>query len=138
MYPLIICSHGRLIIAPENWFDRIGRIDFSAKTLRINVGRRGQAGLSWLVDANGRFHELHWRGLERTTFLQAIRLVRRVECYALAPPRSITVGELSALSANLTEAFEEAPNSAGLRAVLSGRLVEELVSRDLMLEYLGE
>lgn len=138
MYPLTICSHNRLIIAPEGWFSRIGSIDFPARTLRINVGRLGPAGFTWLMDANGAFRSLTWDGLEPATLLQTLRIARRVERYSLSEPRQITVGELAELTVNLAEAFEEAPNSADLRAILADRPQAETVSRELMQKYLGE
>lgn len=137
MYPLTICSHDRLIIAPDGWFSRIGNIDFHARTLRINVGRHGQAGFRWLIDADGSFRSLGWAGLEPATLLQTLRIARRVERYSLSEPRRITVGELGALVADLAEAFEEAPNSADLRALLADRPQDETVSRELMQSYLG-
>jgi hypothetical protein len=43
-----------------------------------------------------------------------------VERYQIGSPRPVTVAELSRLAANLTEQFEEAPNSRHLREQLTG------------------
>ena len=138
MYPLVICSHGRIVIAPDGWFNGIGFLDLSQRSLRINVGTNGVSGLLWFLDASGDFYELAWRGLEPVKFLQTIRLSKRVEAYSLSDPRRIRVAELSNLVGNLSETFDEAPNAADLLALLQKKLPDEIVSRELMLEYLQE
>ncbi len=136
-FPLIICSHGRLVIAPEDWFDGIGSLDPLSALLRINVSDRGQAGLAWFIDADGLFHTLTWQALEPATLLQFLRLSKRVERYAIAAPRVISFGELSGLVANLTEAFNEAPLSAGFRKLVAKGPPEETVSTGHIRKYLG-
>ena len=61
-YPVVLSSHKRLVIAPEGWFDPIGRIDLQTRTLEIGINRNGEKALAWLLDANGQYFSLEWGG----------------------------------------------------------------------------
>jgi hypothetical protein len=137
-YPLALCSHNRVVIAPQEWFDGIGHLDEKSFTLRLNVNRLGAGGLKWFIDADGKFYELNWRGVEAKSTLQKLGLLRPVETYAISPPREITLGELAALAAELEDRFSEAPNSADLRALAQSDASSETLSRGMMLGYFGE
>lgn len=137
-FPLVICSHNRLIVAPAGWFDSIGHLDADQSSLRMNVSALGPMGLSWFLDADGNFFKLVWQGVEPTGFLQMLRLRRPVENYGIDSPKPITVGQLRRLVAETVEQFEEATNSADLRTILRPLAETELVDRQLMSAYLGE
>ena len=136
-HPLIICSFSRIVIAPEGWFDGIGSVDVPGRKLRINVNRLGEAGLSWILDADGLFFSLKWIGLEPRNWLQFPGLKRRVEVYEIGEPRSISNDELAQLAAELTEQLAEAPNSEDLRKSASARGPESFVTREQLRIYLA-
>ena len=137
LFPLVICSHNRLVIAPVGWFDGIGSLDIERHSLRLNLSSLGQHGLSWFLDADGLFYRLDWLRLEPITALQALRISRRVESYSVAPPEPIQVAKLLSLTSSLVEQFEEAPNAAELRALLGKREPHETVGPEFMREYLA-
>lgn len=140
-YPLTLCSHGRLVIADRSWFEgprSIGNFDAANSILRINVNRLGQAGLTWLLDADGHYCQLKWLGLEPSTILQRLRISSRVERYSFSTPRRILIGELVEQTAGLSDAFAEAPNSTDLHALMRTKTPTAPVTRQIMKEYLGE
>ena len=137
-YPFALCSHRRLLITPEGWFDGIGHLDAENGILVINVNRLGEGGLRWLLDADGQFYELGWQGRQPGGLAQWLRISRPKELYSIARGRSISVGELTAVASDLGEAFPEAPNSADLRKLLATRPADEIVGRELMRGYFGE
>lgn len=137
-YPIALCSHDRVVVADEDWFDEIGNLDEGAVILKLNVNRRGAGGLKWFIDADGKYYELHWRGVQPRSILQKFGLRRPVETYAISPPREIKLGELASLAAGLEDPFVEAPNSADLRALAEAHPPGEFLSRSMMLGYFGE
>lgn len=137
MFPLTICSHNRILIAPNGWFDRIGSLEFSTGTLLINVNQLGLGGLRWIVDANGMFYQLEWVGLEPANLLTRIRLRRPVERYSISKPRHISVGELSSLISKFSEISDDIQNSADLMKLLNQLPSQGIVNQAIMLEYLG-
>jgi len=104
----------------------------------MNVNRLGVAALAWILDADGSFYPLKWIGLAPRTWMQALGLARRLEVYEIGESRSISNGELVRLTAGLTEQFEEAPNSADLRASASLHAPESPVTAEQLRAYLGE
>lgn len=137
-YPLVLCSHNRLVIANALWFDSIGHLDPIQRRLSINVGALGPKGLTWFIDANGCLFRLIWQGMGSSGILELLRLKRKVENYMIEEPESITVGQLRTLIANSKEQFEEAPNSADLRTALKPLAETTVVDRQFMFTYLGE
>ena len=46
-YPLVLSSHRRIVIAPQGWFDAIGRLDAGRGELEIGINHLGEGGLAW-------------------------------------------------------------------------------------------
>jgi len=137
-YPVVLSSHKRLVIAPEGWFDPIGRIDLQTRTLEIGINRNGEKALAWLLDANGQYFSLEWGGTLQKSLLQVLGLSRQRDLYAIGEPRAITAGEMLALTADHREQFEDAPNTGDLRRELAAVSPLALLDQEFMRRYLGE
>lgn len=138
LYPITLSSHKRIVIAPEGWFDRIGRLDEANGELTIGVNRLGKQGLAWFVCADGQFHVLRWRGLVKRGPAQWLGLSRQRELYEIQSGQKITCGELLDLVRDHSEQLEEAPHSAGLRTSLCAYDASRVVDREVMARYLGQ
>lgn len=138
LYPLVLSSHKRVIIVPQGWFDGIGSLDLQANELELAINRLGERGLAWFLTADGRFHELKWRGRIQKGLIQRIGLRRQREAYSVLPARDISCGKCLELIKDHCEQFEEAPNTQDLRDCLSGRPSDRSIDRQIMRAYLGE
>jgi len=137
-YPVVLSSHKRLVIAPEGWFDPIGRIDLQNRTIEIGINRIGEQALAWLLDSNGQYFSLEWGGKLQKSLVQVLGLSRQRELYAIGKPRAITAGEMLALTADHREQFEDAPNTGDLRRELAAVSPLALLDQEFMRRYLGE
>lgn len=137
-YPLVICSHGKLIIAAADFFDGIGRLEVSTGILEVNVAQDGRVGFEWILDADGIFFDLTSEGLLPLKLLQRIGLSRARERFRIAPGRQVTAGEIRDRIANLHNQFEEAPNVTDLKNQTASLSSGYVLKREDMLRYLGE
>lgn len=137
-YPLVLSSHKRIVIAPEGWFDSIGRIDPVKRTIEVAISRLGENSLAWFLDAQGHFFSLKWQGKLPKSLLQRIRLVRQRELYSIEEPMQVTAGSMLALVSDHLELFEEAPNTADLRKSLHAIPASAVVGPEFMANYLGQ
>ncbi|KRC20599.1 hypothetical protein [Acidovorax sp. Root217] len=136
-YPLILSSHRRIVIAPQGWFDGIGRLDPKGGELEIGINQLGEGGLAWFVDAQGLFHVLQWTGRQPRSLAQWAGLSRQRERYAIAPSRPIAAGELLQLTEGYSELSEDAPHSADLRSDLNAMPPDTVLGAAFMARYLG-
>lgn len=136
-YPIALSSHRRIAIAPEGWFDGIGRLDAERGELDIGINSLGEGGLAWFLDARGLFHALTWQGRQPRSLGQWLGLSRQRERYAIALARPITAGELLQLTEGYADMSEDAPHSADLRSDLQALPGEAVVGEAFMRKYLG-
>lgn len=136
-YPLILSSLRRIVIAPQGWFDGIGRLDPKGGELEIGINHLGEGGLAWFIDAQGLFYALQWQGRQPRSLAQWAGLSRQRERYAIAAARPITAGELLQLTEGYSELSEDAPHSADLRSDLNAMLPGTMLSAPFMARYLG-
>ena len=137
-YPLVLSSHKRVVIAPEGWFDSIGRIDPVKQTIEVAICGLGENSLAWFLDARGYFFSLKWQGTLPKSLLQKIGLVRQRELYSIEEPIQVTAGSMLTLVSDHREQFEEAPNTADLRKSLHAIPASAVIGPEFMGEYLGE
>ncbi|UDF35553.1 UNVERIFIED_ORG: hypothetical protein LHJ69_00190 [Shinella sp. XGS7] len=138
LYPITLSSHRRIIIVPEGWFDRIGRLDMDRAELTLGIPRLGEQGLAWFIRADGLFHPLQWRGRVQRGPAQWLGWSRQRECYGILAGRSITCGELLDRIRDHADQFAEAPHTQELRACLLAQEAGRLLDRELMARYLGQ
>jgi hypothetical protein len=137
-YPLVLSSHKRIVIAPDGWFDAIGKIDADRGEIEIAISRLGERSLAWYLDAQGQFFALEWQQLLPKSPLQWFGLSRQRELYSIVDPRQITAGEVLGLIGDHKEQFEEAPNTGDLQRALLAVSPNTVLGRDFMRNYLGE
>lgn len=136
-YPLVLSSHRRIVIAPESWFDGIGRLDPADSELEIGINHLGEGGLAWFIDAQGQFLALTWQGRQPKSLGQRLGLSRQRERYAIEPARPITAGELLQLTEGYSELSEDVPHSADLRSSLNTMPPDTVLNAAFMAGYLG-
>ena len=137
-FPLVVSGNGTLMIAPSDFFTKIGKLDFADSTLEINVTSKGTAGLNWFLDANGDFYDLALLGSVPPSLLQRLGVLRAREKFRIAAARKISVQELTDRISGLTDRFEEAPNVSDLKTLLSSSSPDQLLTPQVMSRYLGE
>ena len=136
-YPLVLSSHRRIVIAPEGWFNGIGRLDAARGELDIGINHLGEGGLAWFLDAQGLFHALQWQGRQPRSLGQWVGLSRQRERYAIASPRQVTAGEMLQLTEGYTEQAKDTPNTADLRSDLQALPGDRVIDQAFMRGYLG-
>lgn len=137
-FPLILCRRRTLVIAGRGFFDRIGKINESERTLDINIAQDGAAWLNWIVDQEGKYYPLTSEGLLPATLLQMLGLWRRVERFHLPPPRDIQAAELGRLIQELVDESEDITNVTDLKALIDAINPITIMSRELLNDYFGE
>lgn len=136
-FPIALSSHRRIVIAPEGWFEGIGRLDAARGALEIGLNPLGEGGLAWFIDTQGLFYVLQWQGRQRKSMAQWAGFARQRERYAIAAPRPIQAAELLQWTEGYTEQAEDAPHTADLRSDLQGLPGDRLLDQVFMRKYLG-
>lgn len=137
-FPVVLSDHKRIVLAPSDWFDGIGRLDIDRGVLDIAIGPLGARSLAWILDREGQYFGLEWQGRLPKSWMHWMTLSRQRERYRIAKPQAVSVGKVLELLEGHSDPFEEAPNTSDLRSALRALPENAILGPDFMRSYLGE
>lgn len=137
-FPILVCLRSTLVVTGPDFFTDVGVLDESSARIDYGVTREGHAGLQWILDCEGMLHLLTSQGVLPAGIWQLLGLQRRRERFHIKPAVKATAGELTLLISGLHDTNPDFPNVADLQRLLDNLPQDQVLTREVLLDYFGE
>lgn len=137
-FPVILRYMQTIVIADLAYFARFGRIDLAARVVESTVGKNGDAGYHWMIDADGQLHRLELQGRVRRRWQDWLQLRQMRAAYRIGPPSSVTSAVLRGLLVGLQEPGDDLNFVRELSQIADELGDDGVLDSDTMRRYLGE